>query len=84
VLDQNGDLSSAIPTDPIQVNWPQGELNDVLLRLAPCRGNHATTPEARASMLDEVGHLIGSTKDRLRGIQNKALMRLPMLFAEPS
>jgi DNA-directed RNA polymerase sigma subunit (sigma70/sigma32) len=35
-------------------------------------------------MLYEVGDLIGVTKDRLRAIQNEALMKLPGLFAKPS
>jgi RNA polymerase primary sigma factor len=36
----------------------------------------AVTPEDRAQTLEQVGELIGVTKERVRQIQNKALIKL--------
>jgi DNA-directed RNA polymerase sigma subunit (sigma70/sigma32) len=84
MLHQNRAVASASPTDPATACWPPVERNNVLLRFGLCCAHHTTTPEAQAAMLYEVGDLIGVTKDRLRAIQNEALMKLPGLFAKPS
>ena len=84
MLHQNRAVASASPTDPATACWPPVERNNVLLRFGLCCAHHTTTPEAQAAMLHAVGDLIGVTKDRLRAIQNEALMKLPGLFAKPS
>jgi DNA-directed RNA polymerase sigma subunit (sigma70/sigma32) len=62
----------------------QTEQNGVLRRFVPCGGHRTTTLETQAARLDEVGQSIRVTKDRVREIQNKALMKLRRLLAEPS
>ena len=81
MLDTNRQVASAIPTNFTAARWQPGEQDDVRLRFAP---HHTTTAEAQATMLNEVGHVISATKDRLGEIQNKALMKLRGLLAEPA
>ncbi len=83
MLHQSHEVTSAIPMNFITADRQLAERNDVLLRFGLCREHHTTTPEAQAAMLYGVGDLIGATKDRVREIQDKALMKLRGLLAKP-
>jgi hypothetical protein len=93
VLNPDREITSATPAIPVIAVMPTklttgrrepAEQNGVFQYFGLHGGLHTATPASQAALLVEVGHMIGVTKDRVRTMQNKALLKLRGLFAESS
>ena len=75
-----GEFASAPPMPPTMLCGPQSAARDVS-HIALGRALLATTPDAQVALLAEFGTLIAATKDRVRELQDRALVTLHRLRA---